>query len=110
MMPQAGRAGQDGDEVKQKPAVQPAAEGSTNQQILQTLTDIRDSQLSVLQAQVEILSILRDLAKSPQMTTAQRDDAPVAVHRSARKDHKHKPDTSLSAARCCGCRAGYFIA
>jgi hypothetical protein len=101
MAPQAGRAAQDGDEVKQKPAVQPAPvpEGATNQQILQTLMDIRDSQLSVLQAQVEILSILRAQAKTPPVTTAQRDVAPAAARRSGRKDNKRKPDSSLSAAR-----------
>jgi hypothetical protein len=99
MTPQAGQAAQDGDVVKQKSTVQPVPEGSTNQQILQTLMDIRDSQLSVLQAQVEILSILRAQAKTPPVTTAQRDVAPAAARRSGRKDNKRKPDSSLSAAR-----------
>ncbi len=77
----------------------PVSDASVNRQILQTLTDIRDSQLSVLQAQVEILSILRAQEKAPPPAAAQHDDTPASAHRSERKGHKRKPETSLSAAR-----------
>jgi len=55
-----------GSELQKMPDQQSTVQDEgLNRQILQTLKDIRDSQLSVLQAQVEILSILRSSARPP---------------------------------------------
>jgi hypothetical protein len=100
LTPNLGQAASVGGEpVEQRPAQQtPTADASINKQILQTLTDIRDSQLSVLQAQVEILSILRAQGKTPVVVPA-REAPPVPGHRTAAKGHKPKPSGNLSAAR-----------
>ena len=65
LTPQFGQAASNVDDaVEQHPTQSaPLPDASINKQILQTLTDIRDSQLSVLQAQVEILSICGPRAK-----------------------------------------------
>jgi hypothetical protein len=76
----------------------PMCDASANKQILQTLTDIRDSQLSVLQAQVEILSLLRAQDKTPVAVPA-HEGPPVPGHRMASKGHKPKPSGNLSAER-----------
>jgi hypothetical protein len=101
LAPQVGRAASNGDEaVEQHPAQQaPAPDASINKQILQTLTDIRDSQLSVLQAQVEILSLLRAQGKAPAALPAHEAAPAVSGHRTAGKGHKPKPSGTLSAAR-----------
>jgi hypothetical protein len=101
LLPQAGGAARGDDDIKAKSPVQPAPapEASTNQQILQTLMDLRDSQLSVLQAQLEILSILRSQGKMAPAAAVQHDEALVAGHRSGQKDHKRRPEPSLTAAR-----------
>jgi|ERR1700677_4911258 hypothetical protein len=100
LVPPAAQAVQDGDELKDKPPGQQSAvsDRAVNEQILQTLTDIRDSQLSVLQAQVEILSILRAQAATAG-TTSPHDAASVSGHRIGARGHKPKPSASLSAAR-----------
>jgi hypothetical protein len=98
LAPRVVQAGQEEDEsgkgqVQQAPGQDPAV----NRQILQTLADIRDSQLSVLQAQVEILSILRSQAKTPAATAA-HDPAPDSSHHAAARKKKPKPTAQAKAA------------
>jgi hypothetical protein len=101
LTPQLGQAASNGDEAVEQHPAQPAPmpDVSINRQILQTLTDIRDSQLSVLQAQVEILSILRAQGNTPAAAPAHEAAPPVSGHRTAAKGHKPKPNGNLSAAR-----------
>lgn len=100
LTPQPGQAGSSGADTDEQhlPQQTPVQDASVNKQILQTLMDIRDSQLSVLQAQVEILSILRAQAKTPAAAPAP-EAAPASGHRAVAKAHKPKPSVALSAAR-----------
>ena len=100
LTPQFGQAASGVDDaVDQHPTLPaPLPDSSINKQILQTLTDIRDSQLSVLQAQVEILSILRAQGKMP-VAVPPQEGAPASGHRTAAKGHKSKPNGTQSAAR-----------
>jgi hypothetical protein len=99
LMPHPGRADSSGaDAVEQHPAQPtPMPDASGNRQILQTLMDIRDSQLAVLQAQVEILSILRGEGKTP-VAVPSHEAAPVSGHRTVAKGHKPKSNAILSVA------------
>ncbi len=100
LTPHLGQAASPGDEAVDHPVAPqpPGPDTSINKQILQTLTDIRDSQLSVLQAQVEILSILRAQGKTPNAAPASTAKA-GSPHRTAAREHKPKPNPTLSAAR-----------
>jgi hypothetical protein len=99
LMPHPGRAASSGDDaVEQHPAQQtPMPDASINRQILQTVTDIRDTQLAVLQAQVEILTILRAQGKTI-VAVPSHEAAPAAGHRTVAKGHKPKSNAILSAA------------
>jgi hypothetical protein len=98
-------AGQESDPPKDNDSAQTQAsnsDASINRQILQTLTDIRDSQLSVLQAQIEILSILRSQEKGPAVspTSAPVPDAvPTAPRRTvlANPKPRHRHDLQRTA-------------
>jgi hypothetical protein len=100
LTPQLCQAASNGDNaVEQRPVQQiPMPDESINKQILQTLTDIRDSQLSVLQAQLEILSMLRAQGKAP-VGGPSHEVAPASSHRTVAKGHKPKSIGTLSAAR-----------
>jgi hypothetical protein len=101
LVPQWSLAAQVGDELPQKcPVTQTTApDAAMNSQTLQTLTDIRDSQLSVLQAQVEILSILQSQAKPP-VTASSHDTAPMpGPHATKKKRHEPRSSVNLSAVR-----------
>jgi hypothetical protein len=77
------QAAEDGDDPGQTQGQStPIPDSLINRQILQTLTDIRDSQLATLKVQAEILSILQSQAATPP-TPAREHVAvpPVPGHR-----------------------------
>jgi hypothetical protein len=81
-------AAQDGIDPPQQQTRPPMVQDpGLNRQILETLKDIRDSQLSVLQAQVEILSILRSQGRTPASHSHAADPQPA-----------HRPATARAEA------------
>jgi hypothetical protein len=83
------QAAQDGDDPGQTQGQPtPIPDAMINRQILETLSDIRDSQLATLKVEAEILSILRSQATLPTAAHEHVAAPPVPGHRKTERVSK----------------------